>query len=75
MAKLKERIDALENRVEKYINNFKLAAVEAERLITEKTETLDEENQKRILHLQEQIEDLRDITKKLSNEVNKLQRS
>jgi len=75
MAKFKERIVALENRVEKYVNNFKLAAVEAERLVTEKTETLNEENQKRILHLQEQIEDLRDMVKKISKEINKLQRS
>lgn len=72
IVKLKERIAALENRVEKYINSFKLVAVEAERLTSEKTESLNEENLRQIAHLQGQIEDLRSAMIRLSNEVKKI---
>jgi hypothetical protein len=72
IVKLKERISALENRVEKYINSFKLVAIETERLISERIENLTEENLGQIAHLQTQIEDLRHAMIRLSNEVKKI---
>jgi len=70
--KLKERTTTLENRLEKYISNFKLVATEVERLITEKTEALNEESQQQIVHLQGQIEDLRISMIKLGSEMKKI---
>ena len=67
--KLPSRIAALENRLEKYIENYKINATELERQITERYEELNEENEKRVLQLQSQIETLRTAMIKLSNEL------
>jgi len=72
VARLKSRISALENRLEKYVNNFKTTAVEVEREISERNKNLDEENERQILRLQGQLEDLRSAMIRLSNEVKRL---
>ena len=70
--RLKNRINALENRMEKYIKNFKIASIEANRLISEKAEEARDENEQMLFDLQGQIEDLRAAMTRLSNEVRKL---
>lgn len=72
VTKMKERIRLLENRVEKYIKSFKIVAVEVERMITERTEEMNKENEQQIMHLQGQIEDLRTIMIRIGNEVKKI---
>jgi len=72
IAKLKQRIFSLENRVEKYIKNFKIVATEAERHLTERAEEISKENEQTIVNLQAQIEDLRTAMIRLSNEVKKI---
>ena len=72
IVKLKNRIAALENRVEKYIRSFQITATESERHLTEKSEELTKENQQDIMNLQAQIEDLRTAMVRLGNEVKKL---
>jgi predicted nucleic acid-binding Zn-ribbon protein len=49
-----------------------MVAVEVERLITERAETLNKENQQQIAHLQGQIEDLRSAMIRLSNKVKEI---
>jgi len=58
--------------VEKYINSFKLVAIEAGRSVTEKSEALNEENQWQITHLQGQIEVLRSAMIRLSNDLKEM---
>jgi len=72
IVKLKSRINSLENRVEKYIRNFKISATESNRLVSEKTENLGEGIEERILNLQGQIEKLRTAMIRLSSEVKNL---
>lgn len=72
IAKLKNRMSALENRTEKYIKSFKLSSVEAGRLVSEKAEEAKDENEQMLFDLQGQIEDLRAAMVKLSNEIKKL---
>ena len=67
--KLKNRIANLEDRLEKYINSFKIVAVEVERELTEKWEELNKENEKQNIELRGQIEDLRGALIRLSNEL------
>jgi len=72
MVKVKSRISALENRLEKYINSFKITATEVEREISERYKNLNEDNEQQNLHLQGQLEDLRSAMIRLSNEVKRL---
>jgi len=72
IAKLKNRMAALENRMEKFIKSFKLSSIEAGRLVSEKAEEARDENEQILFDLQGQIEDLRDAMVKLSNAVKKL---
>jgi len=69
---LKERVAAMENRIEKYIGSFKITATEIEREMTEKFEMLDNETELKIMRLQEQIEAIRSMVNKLSNELKKI---
>lgn len=72
IAKLKNRMVALENRTDKYVKNFRIAAMEAGRLVSEKAEEARDENEQLLLNLQDQIEDLRTAMIKLSNIVKRL---
>jgi len=72
MVKLKSRVFALENRLEKYINSFKITAVEVEREISERNKNLDEDNEQQILSLQGQLANLRTAVIRLSNDVKRL---
>ena len=72
IAKLKNRIFALDNRMDKHVKNFRIAAMEASRLVSEKTEEVREENEQLLMNLQDQIEDLRTVMIKLSNNVKRL---
>lgn len=72
IAKLKNRMVAMENRADKYIKNFRIAAVEAGRLVSEKAEEAREENDQLLMNLQDQIENLRTAMIKLSNSVKRL---
>lgn len=62
----------MENRVEKYVKQFKISAVENGRLVTEKSEQLrvvDEQMDQRITDLAGQIEELRTAMIKLSGKI------
>lgn len=73
--KLKNRTASLEDRLNKYINNFKTVAVEVERELTEKWEELNRENERQTIELQGQIEDLRTALIRLSNEMKNIKES
>lgn len=72
IAKLKNRMVAMENRMDKHVKNFRIAAIEAGRLVSEKSEEAREENEQLLMNLQDQIEDLRIAMIKLSNNVKRL---
>ena len=72
IAKLKNRMVALENRTDKYVKNFRIAAIEAGRLVSEKAEEARKENEQLLMNLQDHIEDLRTAMIKLSNNVKRL---
>jgi hypothetical protein len=72
IAKLKNRMVAMENRADKYVKNFRIAAIEAGRLVSEKAEEAREENEQLLMNLQDQIEDLRTVMIKLSSNVKRL---
>jgi len=57
--KLKKRVDGMEKQLQKYIDSFKIAAVEAERHITENFEEQEKEREKTLMMLIEQIENLK----------------
>ncbi|TRZ54040.1 hypothetical protein D4Q76_03290 [archaeon] len=59
--KLEKRIENLEHRAENMGNNFKTFAVEADRIISEKTEGLSRENDETITKLLAEMQDLRDM--------------
>lgn len=63
MAKFKRRITDVENRLNKLTKVFKIDIVESGRLIAEKYETANEENEKRFVNLQNQIVDLKRMVK------------
>lgn len=73
--RLKKRAESLENRIVEHIKQFKTVAVEAGRLVTEKSEELraaDEQMNQRITDLAGQIDDLRTAMIKLSNKVKEI---
>jgi len=72
IVKLNERVAALENKVEEYMNSLKLVASEVERLAKEKAGALGEEKEQQITNLQLERKDLKDEMMKLSNEVKKI---
>src|SRR3989338_1086982 len=72
VARLKARIVNLENRVEKYIGNFKVSSVEVERELSESRRNLEDEYDSQMMHMQTQMENLRTAMIKLSAEVNKI---
>lgn len=59
--KLERRIENLERRVENMGGNFKTFAVEADRIISEKTEEMNRENDEMISKLLTEMQDLRDV--------------
>jgi len=65
MAKLKRRITDVENRLNKLTKIFKIDIVESSRLIAEKHETANEENEKMFVNLQNQIVDLKRMVKEV----------
>ena len=71
-AKIKNRIKELEGRLDSHINDFKVVSIETERMITEKVESMNEESERQILALQEQIEDMRTAMIRLSNEIKRM---
>ena len=75
VGKLEKRIEALENRVEKYIGSFKIVATESGRSITEKTETLKRDVDSDIVGLRGELDELRTAMIRLSNEVKKMRES
>lgn len=58
--KLEKRIENLEHRAENMGGNFKTFAVEADRIISEKTEGLSRENDETITKIITEVQDLRD---------------
>jgi len=70
--KIKSRISALENRVEKYIKDFKLATIESSRALSEKSEESRSENERTLLKVQEQVGDLRRLVVSLDERIKKL---
>lgn len=69
---IKNRIAILENRLNKLVNNFRIDIVEAERMITQKAEELNNENDQRITNLVSQVENLRGAMIRLSNDVKEI---
>ena len=63
------RIQALENRTEKYISSFKTNVVESSRFAIEKAEETRNQNEQMILDLQRQMEDLRTAMIRLSGKI------
>lgn len=61
LGKLEKRIENLEHRAENMGNNFKTFAVEADRIISEKTEALGRENDEAVTKLLSEVQDLRDM--------------
>lgn len=72
IAKLKNRVSSLEHRVEKYIKNLELSAIESGRLTSEKSEEIKDENEQMLLNLQGQVEELRTAMIRLSNQVKRI---
>ena len=64
VATLKSRITNLENRINKLVKDFKTNLIEAERLVTEKSEEMNKENEQIVSNLQNQIAELRAIISK-----------
>ncbi|MEM5801832.1 MAG: hypothetical protein QXQ18_00370 [Candidatus Aenigmatarchaeota archaeon] len=69
---LKEKISILEGKLNKFLEDFKISVVEAEREITERHEKILNDMDKQIVRLQSQIEDLRTAIIRISNEVKNL---
>lgn len=65
---LKLRIQNLENRIEKHIHDYKTTAIEVERQIVDKFSEFEQENEKRLIYLQNQLEALRSAMIRVSNE-------
>ena len=65
---IQARVEALENRFGKYMNNYKTTAIELERQITEKAEEFNREQEKQLVHLRAQLDDLRMALIRLNNE-------
>lgn len=59
--RLENRTANLEHRVENISNNFKTFAIEADRIISEKAEQMNRENDEMISKLLSEMQDLRDI--------------
>jgi len=72
IVRLQARIANLENRVEKFVRNFKISATESVRQISETERGLEEENEQQIMQLQGQIENLRTAMIRLGSEVKRL---
>lgn len=72
VATLKNRITILENRLNNLVKSFRIDIVEAERMVSEKTEKIIEDSEQRVTHLTSQIEDLRDMIVRIGNDVKKL---
>lgn len=72
IARLKARIVNLENRVEKYVGNFKINATESARKISETESSLQENYEHQIIALQGQLENLRTAMIRLSGEVKRI---
>jgi len=68
LVKLKSRIQYLENRIEKHVHDYKTTAIEVERQISDKFSEFEQENEKRLIYLQGQLEALRTAMIKFSNE-------
>ena len=68
VVKLKSRIQYLENRIEKHVHDYKTTAIEVERQISDKFSEFEQENEKRLIYLQGQLEALRTAMIKFSNE-------
>ena len=66
---LTERIQNIEQKLNRLIHNFKLVSVELERMTTEKTEMLRSEHDQEIQKIYSQIEQLRQAMIKIANEV------
>lgn len=73
--KLKSRIQFLENRIEKHVHDYKTTAIEVERQINDKFSELEQENEKRLIYLQGQLEALRNAMIRLSNEFKQFKES
>ena len=65
---IQARVEALEGRFGKYMNNYKTTAIELEKQITEKSEEFSREQEKQIVHLRTQVDDLRVALIRMNNE-------
>ncbi len=70
--KEKSRMPSFENRAEKTIYDYKTTAIEIERQITEKFTEFEQENEKRLMYLQNQLESLRTAMIRLSSDLKQL---
>jgi len=69
------RIENIEQKLNKLIQNFKLVSIELERMTTEKTEMLRKEHDEEIQKIYLQIEQLRQAIIRVANEVKGLRGS
>ncbi len=72
LIRIKRRLEAAENRLDKYVNSFKIFATEVERQLTQKTGELTDDVDRQILDLQGDVEELRTAMIKLSNKIGQL---
>jgi len=72
---LEPRIENIEQKLNKLIQNFKLVSIELERMTTEKTEMLRKEHDEEIQKIYLQIEQLRQAIIRVTNEVKGLRGS
>lgn len=70
--KLKNRMDEIEIKLNKFMGNFNAVAVGVERQLTEKYKVINSENEQKIMNTQSQIENLRMAMIRLSNEIKKI---
>lgn len=65
---IQARVEALEGRFGKYMTNYKTTAIELEKQITEKAEEFNREQEKQLVHLRTQLDDMRVALIRLNNE-------
>ncbi len=75
LARLKVRLQNIENRIEKHIHDYRTTAIEAERQLSLKADEIEQEYQGQLTHLQSQVETLRSAMIRLGNEFRQFKES
>jgi len=66
------RLEDLENKVDNFLNDYKIAIAEMEKLLIGKFEEFSDQREKQLLYLQGQVENLRTAMIKLGNEFKRI---